>query len=276
VAHCCVLSVCSPFFMEQLGRELPPRGRRVVLELGGLRIGALRKLVRFLYTAELEATREEVQEVLAAARRLRVTELESLQLQGGRLVRLGPQHQLNRSCLHPPQHGSPTVAGGGAGPGVSSVPAGSSGASPQGWPCSPGMLQPSPGPGPVERVKLRKVESGERWEVVQDRQPPAAPGSVVEPRPPGDVGALGRAGRHSPPRQPPRAACRKRGQVPPAPRQGCWQAVPLGDPPGDPNGEEEEVDVGTVEPCWRTACVWPCPSSDEEEEEEEEEVDVLT
>ncbi|KAM6070041.1 BTB/POZ domain-containing protein 18 isoform 1-T3 [Theristicus caerulescens] len=101
-AHCCVLSVCSPFFMEQLGRELPPQGHRVVLELGGLKIGALRKLVRFLYTAELEATWEEAQEVLAAARRLRVTELESLQLRGGRLVRPGPQRQLDRSCLRPP------------------------------------------------------------------------------------------------------------------------------------------------------------------------------
>ncbi|XP_050752913.1 BTB/POZ domain-containing protein 18 [Gymnogyps californianus] len=161
VAHCCVLSVCSPFFMEQLGRELPPKGRRVVLELGGLKIGVLRKLVRFLYTAELEATREEVQEVLAAARRLRVTELESLQLRGGRLVRPGHQRQLDRSCLHPPRHGSPTA--------------------------------------------------------------------------------------------------------------GCRQAVPPGDPPGDP--EEEEVDVGTVEPCLPpgTVCVWPCPSS-----ESDEEVDVLT
>ncbi|CAM9479151.1 unnamed protein product [Bubo scandiacus] len=165
VAHCCVLSVCSPFFMEQLGRELPPRGHRVVLELRGVKIGVLRKLVGFLYTAELEATQEEVQEVLAAARRLRITELESLQLWGGRLVRPGPQRHLNRSCLQSPQHGSP-------------------------------------------------------------------PGS----------------------------SC-------------CGQVVPPGDPPGDPK-EEEEVDVGSVEPCLPpgTICVWPCPSS----ESDEEEVDVLT
>ena len=47
--------------------------------------------------------------------------------------------------------------------------------------------------------------------------------------------------------------------------------MPPGDPLGDP--EEEEVDVGTVEPCLPpgTVCVWPCPSS-----ESDEEVDVLT
>ncbi|XP_076199685.1 BTB/POZ domain-containing protein 18 [Aptenodytes patagonicus] len=276
VAHCCILSVCSPFFMEQLGRELPPRGGRVVLELGGLKIRALRKLVRFLYTAELEATREEVQEVLAAARRLRVTELESLQLRGGRLVRPGPQRQLDRSCLHPPRHGSPVAAGGRAEPAGASVPPGSTGVPPQGRPCSPGAAHPSPGP--VGRVKLRKVESGGCWEVVRERQPPAAPGAVagsdggvMEPRAPLDAGALGQAGRRTPSRRPPRAAWRKQDQVPPAPQQGCRQAVPLGDSPGDP--EEEEVDVGTVEPCLPpgTVCVWPCPSS-----ESDEEVDVLS
>ncbi|XP_069660584.1 BTB/POZ domain-containing protein 18 isoform X1 [Haliaeetus albicilla] len=276
VAHCCVLSVCSPFFMEQLGRELPPRGHRVVLELAGLKIGALRKLVRFLYTAELEATREEVQEVLAAARRLRVTELESLQLQGGRLVRPGPQRQLNRSCLRPPQCGSPPAEGGRAEPGSAGVPPGSSDVSSWGQPCSLGT--PRPSPGPVGRVKLRKVESGGCWEVVQEKQPPSAPGALaagdvgaMESQPPLGAGALGRAGRRSSPRRPPQAAWRKQGLVPPAPQQGCGQAVPLGDLSGDP--EEEEVDVGTVEPCLPpgTICVWPCPSS-----ESDEEVDILT
>ncbi|XP_075019878.1 BTB/POZ domain-containing protein 18 [Calonectris borealis] len=267
VAHCCVLSVCSPFFMEQLGRELPPQGRRVVLELGGLKIGALRKLVRFLYTAELEATREEVQEVLAVARHLRVTELESLQLRGGRLVRPGPQRQLNRSCLRPSRHSSPMAVGGRAEPDGRST-----GIPPRGQPCSPGTAHPSPGP--VGRVKLRKVESGGCWEVVRERQPPTAPGAVAagnggvtELQPPLDVGALGRAGRRSPPQ----AAWRKQDQVPPAPQQGSGQAVPPGDSPGDP--EEEEVDVGMVEPCLPpgTVCIWPCPSS-----ESDEEVDVLT
>ncbi|KAM7109027.1 BTB/POZ domain-containing protein 18 isoform 2-T2 [Ciconia maguari] len=277
VAHCCVLSVCSPFFMEQLGRELPPRGHRVVLELRGLKIGALRKLVRFLYTAELEATWEEVQEVLAAARRLRVTELESLQLRGGRLVRPGPQRQLDRSCLRPPRHGSPMAAGGRAELGGAGVPPGSTGVSPRGRPCSPRTAHP--GPSPVGRVKLRKVESGGCWEVVRERQPPAVPGAVAagdggvtEARPPPDAGAPGRVGRRSPPRRPPRAAWRKQGQVSPAPQQGCGQAVPPGDFPGGPE-EEEEVDVGIAEPCLPpgTVCVWPCSSS-----ESDEEVDVLT
>ncbi|XP_054684768.1 BTB/POZ domain-containing protein 18 [Grus americana] len=276
VAHCCVLSVGSPFFMEQLGRELPPRGHRVVLELGGLKIWALRKLVRFLYTAELEATREEVQEVLAAARRLRVTELESLQLRGGRLVRLGPQRQLDRSCLRPPQHGSPMAEGGSAQPGTAGIPPGSTGVSPQGWPSSPGTTRSSPGP--VGRVKLRKVESRGCWEVVRERQPPAMPspvaasdGEVTELQPPPDVGALGRTDRRSAARRPPRAAWRKQSQVSPTPQQGCRQVVPPGGDPGDP--EEEEVDVGMAEPCLPpgTVCVWPCPSS-----ESDEEVDVLT
>ncbi|KAM6359144.1 BTB/POZ domain-containing protein 18 [Alca torda] len=269
VAHCCVLSVCSPFFMEQLGRELPPRGGRVVLELGGMKIGALRKLVRFLYTAELEATREEVQEVLAAARRLRVTELESLQLRGGRLVRPGPQRQLDRSCLRPPRHSSPVTVGAEAEPGSASSAPRSAGVPQQGQPCSPGTTDPSPGP--VGRVKLRKVESGGCWEVVRERQPPTAVtvGDVgaTELQPLPDLGAVGRVGRRSPPQQPPR---RKQGQVPPQPQQGCRQVVPPRDPLGDP--EEEEVDVGMGEPCLPPGicCVWPCPSSGSDEE-----VDVL-
>ncbi|XP_063187521.1 BTB/POZ domain-containing protein 18 [Chroicocephalus ridibundus] len=269
VAHCCLLSVCSPFFMEQLRRELPPQGGRVVLELGGLKIEALRKLVRFLYTAELEATREEVQEVLAAARHLRVTELESLQLRGGRLVRPGPQRQLDRSCLQPSRHSSPMGVGAKAEPGSASSAPGSAGVPLQGRPCSPGTLDPSPGP--VGRVKLRKVESGGCWEVVRERQPPAAlaVGDVgaAELRPPPDLGAVGRVGRRCPPQQPP---WRKQGQVPTPPQQGCGQAVLLGEPLRDP--EEEEVDVGMEEPCLPPGicCVWPCPSSGSDEE-----VDVL-
>ncbi|XP_065695892.1 BTB/POZ domain-containing protein 18 isoform X2 [Patagioenas fasciata] len=271
VAHCCVLSVCSPFFMEQLGRELPPRGRRVVLELGGLRIRALRKLVRFLYTAELEATWEEAQEVLAAARRLRVTELESLQLRGGRLMRPGPQRQLDRSCLRPARHGCPAV-GGRAEPGGATVPPGSTTVPPRERSCSPGTAHPSPGP--VGRVKLRKVESGGCWEVVQEWQPralAAGDAGVTEPQPLSDKDALEQAGRRSPHQRPSPAAWRKQEQVPPAPLQGHRQVVALGDPLGNP--EEEDVDVGTLEPCLPpgTVCVWPCPSS-----ESDEDVDVLT
>ncbi|XP_017694989.1 PREDICTED: BTB/POZ domain-containing protein 18 [Lepidothrix coronata] len=269
VAHCSVLSVCSPFFMEQLGPELPPRGCRVVLELAGLKIGVLRKLVRFFYTAELEVAQEEVQEVLAAARRLRITELEALQLQGGRLVRLGPQRQLNRSCLCSPQQGSPATLLHRAAPSGASIPPGSTGVSPQGQPCSLGPTHLSP----IRRVRLRKVESRGCWEVVQDTQPlPASPTvpvghvGVMEAQPPLDVGELGSG--QSPPRQSSCAAWRQQGGEPPAPQQGCGQAFPGGDPE-----KEEEVDVGTVEPFLPagTVCLWPCPSS-----ESDEEVDVLT
>ncbi|XP_013361894.1 PREDICTED: BTB/POZ domain-containing protein 18 [Chinchilla lanigera] len=100
-AHCCVLSACSPFFTERLEQERPVPGRKVVLELGGLKIRTLRKLVDFLYTSEMEVSREEVQDVLSAARQLRVCELESLQLEGGRLVKAPPGRRLNRECLQP-------------------------------------------------------------------------------------------------------------------------------------------------------------------------------
>ncbi|XP_053254047.1 BTB/POZ domain-containing protein 18 [Podarcis raffonei] len=98
-AHCCILSACSPFFTERLEREMPPKGHKVVLEIRGLKIGTLRKLVDFLYTSEMEVSREEAQDVLAAARQLQVSELESLHLEGGKLVKksLGPR--LNRDCL---------------------------------------------------------------------------------------------------------------------------------------------------------------------------------
>ncbi|XP_066476217.1 BTB/POZ domain-containing protein 18 [Tiliqua scincoides] len=98
-AHCCILSACSPFFTERLEREMPPKGHKVMLELRGLKIGTLRKLVDFLYTSEMEVSREEAQEVLAAARQLQVSELESLQLEGGKLVKKTLGRRLNRDCL---------------------------------------------------------------------------------------------------------------------------------------------------------------------------------
>uniref|UniRef100_A0A8D1FG78 BTB/POZ domain-containing protein 18 n=1 Tax=Sus scrofa TaxID=9823 RepID=A0A8D1FG78_PIG len=101
-AHCCILSACSPFFTERLERERPAQGRKVVLELGGLKIRTLRKLVDFLYTSEMEVSCEEAQDVLSAARQLRVSELESLQLEGGKLVKAPQGRRLNRECLQPP------------------------------------------------------------------------------------------------------------------------------------------------------------------------------
>ncbi|XP_020018031.2 BTB/POZ domain-containing protein 18 [Castor canadensis] len=101
-AHCCILSACSPFFTERLERERPAQGRKVVLELGGLKIRTLRKLVDFLYTSEMEVSREEAQDVLSAARQLRVSELETLQLEGGKLVKAPQGRRLNRECLQPP------------------------------------------------------------------------------------------------------------------------------------------------------------------------------
>ncbi|XP_007952091.1 BTB/POZ domain-containing protein 18 [Orycteropus afer afer] len=101
-AHCCILSACSPFFTERLEREKPAQGRKVVLELRGLKIRAVRKVVGFLYTAEMELSLEEVHDVLSAARQLRVSELESLQLEGGKLVKATQGRRLNRECLQPP------------------------------------------------------------------------------------------------------------------------------------------------------------------------------
>ncbi|XP_062948755.1 BTB/POZ domain-containing protein 18 [Cynocephalus volans] len=101
-AHCCILSACSPFFTERLEQERPAQGRKVVLELGDLKIRTLRKLVDFLYTSEMEVSQEEAQDVLSAARQLRVSELESLQLEGGKLVKAPQGRRLNRECLQPP------------------------------------------------------------------------------------------------------------------------------------------------------------------------------
>ncbi|XP_024433521.2 BTB/POZ domain-containing protein 18 [Desmodus rotundus] len=101
-AHCCILSACSPFFKERLELERPAQGCKVVLELGGLKIRTLRKLVDFLYTSEMELSQEEAQDVLSAARQLHVSELESLQLEGGKLVKAPQGRRLNRECLQPP------------------------------------------------------------------------------------------------------------------------------------------------------------------------------
>ncbi|KAM7085257.1 BTB/POZ domain-containing protein 18 [Molossus nigricans] len=101
-AHCCILSACSPFFTERLEREKPAQGCKVLLELGGLKIRTLRKLVDFLYTSEMEVSLEEAQDVLSAARQLHISELESLQLEGGKLVKAPQGRRLNRECLQPP------------------------------------------------------------------------------------------------------------------------------------------------------------------------------
>ncbi|XP_054998394.1 BTB/POZ domain-containing protein 18 isoform X1 [Sorex araneus] len=50
----------------------------------------------------MEVSQEEAQEVLSAARQLRVSELESLQLEGGKLVKAPQGRRLNRECLQPP------------------------------------------------------------------------------------------------------------------------------------------------------------------------------
>ena len=54
----------------------------------------------FLYTSEMEVSCEEAQDVLSAARQLRVSELESLQLEGGKLVKAPQGRRLNRECLN--------------------------------------------------------------------------------------------------------------------------------------------------------------------------------
>lgn len=64
--------------------------------MGGLKIQTLRKLVDFLYTSEMEVSQEEAQDVLSAARQLRVSELETLQLEGGKLVKAPQSRRLNR------------------------------------------------------------------------------------------------------------------------------------------------------------------------------------
>ncbi|XP_075784734.1 BTB/POZ domain-containing protein 18 isoform X2 [Pelodiscus sinensis] len=88
--------------MERLERQTPSKGCKVVLELRGLKIGTLRKLVDFLYTSEMEVSREEALDVLAAARQFQVAELESLQLEGGKLVKQVLGRRLNRKCLQSP------------------------------------------------------------------------------------------------------------------------------------------------------------------------------
>ncbi|XP_050811891.1 BTB/POZ domain-containing protein 18 isoform X2 [Gopherus flavomarginatus] len=88
--------------MECLERQMPSKGCKVVLELRGLKIGTLRKLVDFLYTSEMEVSREEARDILAAARQFQVAELESLQLEGGKLVKQVLGRRLNRKCLQPP------------------------------------------------------------------------------------------------------------------------------------------------------------------------------
>ncbi|XP_029431707.1 BTB/POZ domain-containing protein 18 [Rhinatrema bivittatum] len=96
-AHSCILSACSPFFTQRLSLMSPPAPQLV--ELSELRVSVLARLVHYVYTAELEVTRDEVEEVLAAARQLRILELEALHLEGGKLVKAEVGRRLNRDCF---------------------------------------------------------------------------------------------------------------------------------------------------------------------------------
>nr|XP_033775597.1 BTB/POZ domain-containing protein 18 [Geotrypetes seraphini]XP_033775599.1 BTB/POZ domain-containing protein 18 [Geotrypetes seraphini]XP_033775600.1 BTB/POZ domain-containing protein 18 [Geotrypetes seraphini]XP_033775601.1 BTB/POZ domain-containing protein 18 [Geotrypetes seraphini]XP_033775602.1 BTB/POZ domain-containing protein 18 [Geotrypetes seraphini] len=96
-AHSCILSACSPFFTERLSLMKPVAQQFV--ELSGMKVSALSRLVQYIYTAELEVTRDEVEEVLAAARQLRILELEALCLEGGKLVKADLGRRLNRDCF---------------------------------------------------------------------------------------------------------------------------------------------------------------------------------
>ncbi|XP_069089169.1 BTB/POZ domain-containing protein 18 [Pleurodeles waltl] len=97
-AHACVLSACSPFFTERL-KGTRSSGQPRHLNLPGIKPITLNKLVHYLYTSELEVTREELDGVLAAARQLHIPELEVLQLQGVKLVRTDSWPRLNRKCF---------------------------------------------------------------------------------------------------------------------------------------------------------------------------------
>ncbi|XP_078530182.1 BTB/POZ domain-containing protein 18 [Lissotriton helveticus] len=97
-AHACVLSACSPFFTERLNGTRS-MGQPRHLNLPGIKPITLQKLVHYLYTSELEVTREELDGVLAAARQLHIPELEVLQLQGVKLVRTDSWPRLNRKCF---------------------------------------------------------------------------------------------------------------------------------------------------------------------------------
>ncbi|XP_066108928.1 BTB/POZ domain-containing protein 18 [Saccopteryx bilineata] len=92
----------GPFFTERLEQERPAQSCKVLLELQGLKIRTLRTLVGYLYTSEMEVSLEEAQDVLSAARQLRISELESLHLEDGKLVKASQGRRLNRECLQPP------------------------------------------------------------------------------------------------------------------------------------------------------------------------------
>ncbi|XP_015719117.1 BTB/POZ domain-containing protein 18 [Coturnix japonica] len=174
-AHCCVLAAWSPLFMERLARQLPPAGRPVVLDLDGLKMATLRTVLRFLYTAELDASRDELRDVLAAARRLRVAALESLQLWEDGVLRPGPRWQLDRSCL--------------SGTGSGTVPLTDA---PRERPLPAETAGPAHA---VGRLKLRRMEGRRGWEVVRDGQLSLEPVAVeartgTEPWPPPAAGGL--------------------------------------------------------------------------------------
>ncbi|XP_056387166.1 BTB/POZ domain-containing protein 18 [Hyla sarda] len=109
--HSCVIAACSPYLanlLSEISKNSDPRtptfSNRHVLRIHGIKSLHLLPLVNYMYTSELEVAPGDVSDVLKAAQKLQIPELELLKLEGGRLVRSEPGRRLNRNCLSSKTH----------------------------------------------------------------------------------------------------------------------------------------------------------------------------
>ncbi|XP_071986189.1 BTB/POZ domain-containing protein 18 [Engystomops pustulosus] len=105
--HSCVVAACSPYLSKLLlspskipqVSETTILSKKRVLRLSGISSLHLFPLVRYMYTSELDVAPRDVGGVLSAAQKLQIAEVEQLQLERGRLVRVKSEKRLNRRCL---------------------------------------------------------------------------------------------------------------------------------------------------------------------------------
>ncbi|XP_075697982.1 BTB/POZ domain-containing protein 18 [Rhinoderma darwinii] len=112
--HSCVIAACSPYLANLLmsptelsevsDSKMTILSSRRVLRICGIKSLYLFPLVHYMYTSELEVAPGDVRNVLKAAQKLQITELELLKLEGGRLVRAESGRRLNRNCLGSKSH----------------------------------------------------------------------------------------------------------------------------------------------------------------------------
>ncbi|XP_043941559.1 BTB/POZ domain-containing protein 18 [Protopterus annectens] len=98
-AHQCILSAVSPYFQSQFSTLHSQSEKNISMELQGIKLKTLKMLLEFIYTSEVVVFREEVVELLNAAKYFQIEELEAVELDGTKLTKVHLGKRINRDCF---------------------------------------------------------------------------------------------------------------------------------------------------------------------------------